>query len=83
MTVQGAFIGLGRTKVPLMLGVLRIWFFRYVFILATERALQYYAIFWGNLFSNYCAALLAIVLLSRVEWVSVMDSRKKVARVEA
>jgi putative MATE family efflux protein len=83
MTVQGAFIGLGRTKVPLMLGVLRIWFFRYVFILATERALQYYAIFWGNLFSNYCAALLAIILLSRVEWVSVMDTRKKVAPLEA
>jgi putative MATE family efflux protein len=76
MTIQGAFIGLGRTKVPLALGVLRIWLLRYIFILATEHALQYYAVFWGNLFSNYSAALIAIVLLSRVKWVSVIGARK-------
>jgi Na+-driven multidrug efflux pump len=76
MTIQGAFIGLGRTKVPLVLGVLRIWFLRYIFILATEHALQYYAVFWGNLFSNYAAAIIAIVLLSRVRWVSVIGARK-------
>ena len=50
MTVQGAFIGLGRTKVPLVISVLRIWFLRYIFILATERSLAYYSVFWGNLF---------------------------------
>jgi len=82
MTVQGAFIGLGRTKVPLVLGILRIWLLRYLFILATERALSYYAIFWGNLFSNYSAALLAIFLLSRVKWVSVIGNRKAEERVE-
>jgi Na+-driven multidrug efflux pump len=82
MTVQGAFIGLGRTKVPLVLGILRIWLLRYLFILATERALSYYAIFWGNLFSNYSAALLAIFLLSRVKWVSVIGTRKAEERVE-
>jgi putative MATE family efflux protein len=70
MTVQGAFIGLGRTKVPLVLGILRIWLLRYAFILATEGALKYYSIFWGNLFSNYAAAILALILISRVKWVS-------------
>jgi Na+-driven multidrug efflux pump len=76
MTVQGAFIGLGRTKVPLVLGILRIWLLRYVFILATERALSFYSVFWGNLFSNYAAAVLAIILISRAKWVSSIDGRK-------
>ena len=75
MTIQGAFIGLGRTTVPLALGILRIWFFRYVFILATEKALSFYAIFWGNLFSNYAAALLALILIARMPWVSVIGRR--------
>jgi putative MATE family efflux protein len=70
MTVQGAFIGLGRTKVPLVLGILRVWLLRYIFILSTERALSFYAVFWGNLFSNYAAAALALVLISRVKWKS-------------
>jgi putative MATE family efflux protein len=77
MTIQGAFIGLGRTKVPLVLGLLRIWFLRYIFILATEHALRYYAVFWGNLFSNYAAAIIAIALFSRVQWVSVIGPRKE------
>lgn len=70
MAVQGAFIGLGKTTVPLFISVLRIWFLRFLFILATEQALQYYAVFWGNLFSNYMAALIAVVLILRVKWVS-------------
>jgi len=77
MTIQGAFIGLGKTKVPLVLGILRIWLLRYLFILATERYLQYYAVFWGNLFSNYVAALLAILLISRVRWESAIDPRPR------
>jgi Na+-driven multidrug efflux pump len=77
MTIQGAFIGLGKTKVPLVLGILRIWLLRYLFILATERYLQYYAVFWGNLFSNYMAALLAILLISRVRWESAIDPNPK------
>lgn len=70
MAVQGAFIGLGKTKVPMVLGILRIWFLRYIFILATEPVLKYYSVFWGNLFSNYMAMLLSIVLILRVKWVS-------------
>lgn len=77
MTVQGAFIGLGRTKVPLLLGVLRIWLLRYLFILATERFLGYYAVFWGNLFSNYVAAILALFLIAKVRWVSAIDGGER------
>ncbi len=77
MTVQGAFIGLGRTKVPLLLGLLRIWLLRYVFILATERYLSFYAIFWGNLFSNYAAALLAILFIARADWGSVITQQRE------
>lgn len=74
MAVQGAFIGLGRTKVPLLVGILRIWLLRYLFILATESALAYYSVFWGNLFSNYMAALISIFLLLRVKWVSALKN---------
>ena len=70
MTVQGAFIGLGKTKIPLMLGVLRIWLLRYIFILATERYLSYYSIYWGNLFSNITAGLVAVILILNTKWVS-------------
>lgn len=67
---QGAFVGLGRTRVPLVLGLLRIWLLRYAFILVTERFLGYSAVFWGNLFSNYAAGAIALSLLSRARWVS-------------
>ena len=73
MTIQGAFIGLGRTKIPLAIGILRIWLLRYMFILATEKFLSFYAVFWGNLFSNYAAAVLAIILIARVKWESTID----------
>lgn len=72
MAVQGAFIGLGRTKMPMLVGILRIWLLRYLFILATESALSYYSVFWGNLFSNYMAAVISIVFLLRVKWESAL-----------
>ncbi len=72
MAVQGAFIGLGKTSVPMVIGILRIWFLRYIFILATEHALQFYSVFWGNLFSNYVAAVISIILILRVKWVSAL-----------
>jgi len=73
MTIQGAFIWLGRTKVSLVLGFLRIWLLRYVFIFLTEGSLGYYSVFWGNLFSNYEAAILAIILIARVKWKSSIE----------
>ncbi|MGB9685557.1 MAG: MATE family efflux transporter [Rectinema subterraneum] len=76
ITIQGAFIGLGKTRVPLVLGVLRIWFLRYLFILATEKYLKYYAVFWGNLFSNYTASFIAIFLISRTRWESAIRQQE-------
>lgn len=76
MVVQGAFIGLGKTKVPMMVGLLRIWLLRYLFILATESFLAYYSVFWGNLFSNYMAAVISIVLLLRVKWESALQENE-------
>ena len=73
MVIQGAFIGLGRTRVPLVLGFLRIWLLRYIFILLTEHTLSFYSVFWGNLCSNYMAALIAVVLILRVQWVSAIQ----------
>ncbi len=60
MVAQGAFIGLGRTKITLFGGLLRIWLFRYLFILVAQRfwGMEVEAVFWGNLFSNVLAALL-------------------------
>lgn len=72
MAVQGAFIGLGRTKVPMLISILRIWLLRYLFILATERFLQFYSVFWGNLFSNYTAAVISLILILRVKWESTL-----------
>jgi Na+-driven multidrug efflux pump len=76
ITIQGAFIGLGRTRVPLILGILRIWFLRYLFILVTEKYLQYYSVFWGNLFSNYGSAIIAIALISKAKWQSAILPEK-------
>ncbi len=70
MVQQGAFIGLGRTRITLIISILRVWLLRYVFILATEHWLGYDAVFWGNLFSNYMAAFIITLLILRVKWVS-------------
>ncbi|QAA33007.1 MATE family efflux transporter [Clostridium manihotivorum] len=87
MVQQGAFIGLGRTGIPLIMSFLRIWLLRYVFILATEHVLGFYSVFWGNLFSNYMAAIITTILILRIKWVSsiakkendVDNSNKKLA----
>lgn len=70
MVEQGAFIGLGKTSITLVISILRVWLLRYIFILATESFLGYYAVFWGNLFSNYAAALITTLLILRVRWQS-------------
>lgn len=78
MVQQGAFIGLGRTGIPLVMGILRIWLLRYVFILATEHVLGFYSVFWGNLFSNYMAAVIITVLMMRVKWVSAITTKNNI-----
>ena len=70
MVEQGAFIGLGKTRITLVMSILRVWLLRYIFILLTESYLSYYAVFWGNLFSNYGAALISTILILRVKWKS-------------
>lgn len=70
MVEQGAFIGLGKTKITLVISLLRVWLLRYLFILATEKYLGYYSVFWGNLFSNCMAAVIITIFILRVKWES-------------
>jgi len=77
MVIQGAFTGLGQTKIPLILSFLRIWLFRYLFVLATGSFLGYYSVFFGNLFSNYMAAVVAIILILRANWESAISIQSK------
>lgn len=70
MVQQGAFIGLGKTRITLFISLLRVWLLRYLFILVTEHYLSFYSVFWGNLFSNYMAALITTILIFRMKWVS-------------
>ena len=68
MIAQGVFIALGRTKVPLVMSILRIWLLRYIFILLTQKYLGLYSIFWGNLFSNTLAGIIFFVLVKSIDW---------------
>ena len=70
MIAQGVFIALGRTKVPLVMSILRIWLLRYIFILLTQKYLGLYSIFWGNLFSNCMAAFIFFFFVMKVKWES-------------
>ncbi len=78
MAAQGAFIGLGRTRLPLFGGFLRIWLFRYVFILVFREQLGVYAVFYGNLFSNYLSGIIFYIILMRTDWSQgLMDNLKQ------
>ena len=68
MIAQGVFITLGRTKVPLVMSILRIWLLRYIFILLTQKYLGLYSIFWGNLFSNTLAGIIFFILVKAIDW---------------
>lgn len=70
MICQAIFNALGRTTVPLIMSFLRIWLFRYVFILCTQKYLSYYSVFYGNLFSNVVAAIFFIIIIYRINWES-------------
>lgn len=75
MVECGAFIGLGRTVVPMIVNILRICLIRYIFILLTEKYLGVYSVFWGNLVSNYLCAIIATILLVKVPFVSAIDKK--------
>ncbi|WP_300366717.1 MATE family efflux transporter [Brachyspira sp.] len=73
MVANGAMIGLGRTRIPLIISILRIWLLRFIFILLTTKYLSYWSVFWGNLFSNTVAGIIALIIILRVPWVSVIN----------
>ncbi len=68
MVAQGAFIGLGKTKIPVFTGVLRIWLLRYLFILIFEKSMGVYSVFWGNLFSNTVAGTICLLMALNISW---------------
>lgn len=76
MVAQGAFIGLGRTRLPLVMGLLRVWFIRYIFILITKKWLGVDSVFWGNLVSNYIAGAAFYFIVTKTPWVSVIKKDK-------
>ena len=52
-------------------------------ILATEHFLGFYSVFWGNLFSNYMAALITTILILRIDWVSSIPQEIKINNAKA
>lgn len=74
MVSQGAFVGLGRTKLPLLMGILRVWLIRYIFIIITKRWLGVDSVFWGNLVSNYVAGALFFYIVTKTPWKSALKS---------
>lgn len=76
MVSQGAFIGLGRTRLPLIMGLLRVWLIRYIFIIITKKWLGVDSVFWGNLVSNTVAGLLFYYIVTKTPWVSVIKKDK-------
>lgn len=72
MVSQGAFIGLGRIRLPLFMGILRVWFIRYIFILITKKWLGVDSVFWGNLVSNYIAGFLFYYIVTKTPWKSAL-----------
>lgn len=71
---QGVFIGLGQTKITLFAGFVRVWLFRYLFILVTKSYFGYFSVFYGNLFSNIVAAIGLFIWLYLTPWKSIIDN---------
>lgn len=70
MVNMGAFNGLGKTAIALVIGILRVWVFRYAFMLITDSILYYRSIFWGDLFSNYICAAITVIIALKIKWES-------------
>ncbi|NYV27325.1 MATE family efflux transporter [Streptobacillus felis] len=65
---QSVFNALGRNVYPLIMSFLRIWVFRYLFIIMTSSYLGYYSVFYGNLFSNFLAAAIFYMIIRKSSW---------------
>lgn len=68
MISQGAFVAMGKTIVPLIGSIFRIWLFRYLFIIITEKYLHEFSIFYGNLFSNILSGIIMVIVLFSIKW---------------
>lgn len=77
MICQAVFNAMGKNTIPLIMGFLRVWLFRYLFILVTKAYLGYYSIFIGNLFSNTIAAIVFLILIKNIRWESGMKYGKE------
>ncbi|WP_231723295.1 MATE family efflux transporter [Caviibacter abscessus] len=77
MICQAVFNAVGKTFIPLFMGFLRIWLFRYLFIISTQVYLGYCSVFMGNLFSNALAAIVFLVLVKKLKWETGMKYGKK------
>lgn len=70
ITSQSVLNALGRNVIPLIMGFLRVWLLRYIFILVTKNYLGYGSIMYGNLFSNCVAAIIFIYIITKIKWES-------------
>lgn len=66
----GVFVALGQTKIPLLIGALRVIVLRYLFILVISRLFttNYLVIPFATLFSNAGSLVVAWVLYSKIDW---------------
>lgn len=72
---QAVLNALGRTEIPLFMGILRIWLIRYIFILITKKYLRYTSVFYGNLTSNIIAAIIIVIIVLKIEWKSIIKTK--------
>lgn len=77
MICQSVFNALGKNFLPLIMGFLRIWLFRYVFILFTKAIFGYYSVFYGNLFSNFMACIIFLIITFNITWETGMSYAEK------
>ena len=68
MMCQSVYNALGRNIYPLIMTFLRVWVFRYFFIVLTHNIFSYYSVFYGNLFSNFMTAIIFYIIVSKSSW---------------
>ena len=68
MMCQSVYNALGRNVYPLIMTFLRVWVFRYFFIVLTHNIFSYYSVFYGNLFSNFMSAIIFYIIVSKSSW---------------
>lgn len=77
MSSQSVYNALGKNTYVLVMSFLRIWLFRYIFIIITSSYLSYYSIFYGNLFSNILSAIILYIMVKNSNWKNNIEIRKE------